>query len=81
MPKKVKEPKKGYTICKDCGKEYMIGAPHNAFCSAKTCNECGTTYSYVIPVYDSRVDPPIRKCVECLEEEAEAEGEYEEDEN
>lgn len=81
MAKKEKKPKKGYTFCKDCGKEYMIGAPHHAFCEAKTCSECGTTYSYVIPVYDSRVKPPVRKCEECLGEELDRDDDtiYEDD--
>ncbi len=78
MPKKVKQPKKGYTICKDCGNEYRIGAPHNVFCAAKTCSECGTTYSYVVPVYDSRVEPSIRKCMGCLADELDAEEAEEE---
>ena len=62
-PKKVK---KGYTICSECGTEYRIGAPHRAFCPPCTCSECGTSVGYALPIYDSREDPPIRLCDNCL---------------
>ena len=58
--------------CRDCGAEYDAGAPHNAFCPAKTCTECGASFGYVLPVYDSRPEAkdeegnPPRLCDECL---------------
>lgn len=60
--------------CDDCGGDYMAGAPHYMFCPAKMCTECGTSFSYTIPVYDSRtVDEdgnpaPRRLCHRCLAE-------------
>lgn len=58
--------------CADCGLSYKAGAPHNMFCHAKTCDECGTTFSYALPVYDSRVKPVIRLCDTCLNERLDA---------
>lgn len=34
--------------CPDCGATYAQGAPHYMFCEAKTCENCGTTYSETI---------------------------------
>lgn len=39
---------KGYTTCPDCGVDYEIGAPHTAFCEARTCDECSNTVGYVM---------------------------------
>jgi hypothetical protein len=75
---KVKKPLK--IKCPDCKRSYQAGAPHNAFCPVKTCSECGTSFGYVIPVYDSRVKPPIRLCDTCLNERLDAEeGENDDD--
>ena len=71
-----KKPKPVMTKCKDCGCNYAVGAPHNMFCPAKTCRECDSTFSYVIPVYDSRPEAldedglPERRCDRCLDEAA-----------
>lgn len=58
--------------CKDCGNEYEAGAPHMAFCPAKTCSLCGTTGSEVLePVIYSELDEnedPYRLCSECEDE-------------
>jgi len=59
--------------CKDCGRSYQAGAMHSMFCPARTCDECGSTFSFVIPVYDSRVKPPIRLCDNCLNDRLDAE--------
>ncbi len=53
--------------CPDCGNTYSIGAPHNMFCSARHCDKCDSNYSYVLAVYDSRANPPERRCDSCLE--------------
>ncbi len=62
------------TKCKDCGKPYTIGAPHDMFCESKTCSFCGSSYGYIIPVYDSRTKPPERKCDRCMENEGNEEN-------
>jgi DNA replicative helicase MCM subunit Mcm2 (Cdc46/Mcm family) len=54
--------------CKDCGATFVAGAMHYMFCPARTCSECGTTFSYALPVYDSRVTPVIRLCEDCTQE-------------
>jgi hypothetical protein len=85
--KAVEEPKPAPTMvtCKDCGVEYEAGAAHNMFCSSKTCTECGTTYGYVISVYDSRPEAkdddgnPPRLCDDCLSERMDIEEEDDED--
>lgn len=65
---------KDTVTCPDCGAEYDRGAMHNMFCKAKACSECGTSFGYKLPVYDSRPESadedgdPIRLCEECLEE-------------
>lgn len=56
--------------CKDCGATYDVGAPHNAFCAARTCNECLETFGHVLDVWDSRETPPIRYCQECMDAQA-----------
>ena len=48
MAKKKPKGKKGFTVCADCGGQYKIGAPHYMFCPAKSCEECGTTFSHII---------------------------------
>jgi hypothetical protein len=69
------KPKKNTVKCPDCGCSYKIGMPHAMFCLAHTCDECGDSHSYVIPVYDSWVKPPIRLCDDCLNERLNAEEE------
>lgn len=70
--------KSGLAKCPDCGVEYTAGAPHVMFCPAHTCNECGSSFSYALPVYDSRPEScdedgnPMRLCEQCLAEVAEA---------
>ena len=60
--------------CSDCGSEFAEGAPHRMFCDARTCRVCGTTFGYVLPVYDSRPEAlddagrPERRCDRCIEE-------------
>lgn len=75
MKKKAKFAKKDTVKCPDCGRSYKIGAPHMMFCPAHTCDECGGSRNDVIPVYDSRVKPPIRLCDDCLNERLDAEEE------
>lgn len=78
--KKVKKAKlkKGYTICPDCQGEYKIGAPHYAFCEAKTCSFCGTTGSDVLELNDDG----YRICLECEESEPSDEPlEYEDEDS
>ena len=71
--KKTKKQKIKRVKCSDCNAEYQLGAPHGMFCHAKTCTECGTTFGYVLPIYDSRpeaydsVGNPSRLCEECQE--------------
>ena len=61
--------------CKDCQRTYRAGAPHSMFCPAHTCRNCGSTFSYVLPIYDSRPEAldeeslPERRCDRCLEDE------------
>ncbi len=55
--------------CEACGAKYTAGAPHNAFCLARTCTLCETTVGYVLDIYDSRTNPPERRCQKCLDEE------------
>ncbi len=55
--------------CKDCGAEYREDAPHYMFCPAHTCDFCGTSFHYVVQIYDSRETPPQRKCDRCMENE------------
>ena len=60
--------------CGDCGRKYQRGALHNAFCSAKTCRMCMSTYGHVLPIYDSRPEAledgePERRCDNCINEE------------
>lgn len=69
-PAKKKLPK---IKCPNCGKTYTLGQPHRMFCPACTCDECGTTFGYPLPVYDSRVTPVLRKCDRCLEREMDSE--------
>ncbi len=45
---KTKKPKKGFSICSDCGAEYMTGRPHMMFCEAHTCEDCGSSFGHVI---------------------------------
>jgi hypothetical protein len=65
--------KKDLIHCNDCNGDYVPGAPHYMFCAAKMCTDCGCTFSYNIPIYDSRTvdedgEPaPRRLCHECLE--------------
>jgi hypothetical protein len=40
--------KRGYRVCADCGGQFKDGAPHQMFCPAKSCEDCGTTFSEVI---------------------------------
>lgn len=54
--------------CPDCGGTYIAGAPHTMFCPAHTCTECGSSFGYVLPIWDSRVKPPERRCEECTAE-------------
>ena len=74
MAKLEKSQVKTQVICPDCKCEYTAGAPHGMFCSARTCRNCGTTFSYTIPVYDSRPEAldedglPERRCDKCLED-------------
>lgn len=71
--------------CKDCGLEYQKDAPHYMFCSARTCSECLATFSYTLPVYDSRPEScdddgnPIRLCEECLETRLDSDEDSDED--
>lgn len=74
-----KKIKKGYVKCPDCGGQYEAGALHYMFCPARTCSECGTTFGYVLPIWDSRVTPPERRCDDCTQEALDAD-EVEEDE-
>jgi len=63
MPKKSKAPKPGFTRCPDCGATYKIGAPHQMFCAAHTCENCGSSFSEAIePDADGR-----RVCNRCTE--------------
>lgn len=58
-----KKLKKGYVICNDCGRDYKEGSPHAMFCPAHTCDECGSSYGYVV-----RKDGGGRRvCDRCLE--------------
>lgn len=46
--KAAKQPVKKFITCNDCGDKYEQGTPHVAFCSARTCPDCGTTYDYIL---------------------------------
>jgi DNA-directed RNA polymerase subunit RPC12/RpoP len=70
--------KKGYMRCPDCNKQYKIGAPHTMFCEAHTCSECGTSFKYALPIWDSRVTPPERRCEDCTLDSLDSEEEGEE---
>ena len=61
MAKKPKTPKPGYAICTDCGAEYKIGAPHQMFCEAHTCEECGSSFNTVL----DKDDNARRLCDRC----------------
>ena len=65
--------------CPDCGLSYQLGQPHTMFCAAHTCSECGTSFSHVVPIYDSREKPPIRLCDGCLTERLDADEEEDEE--
>lgn len=71
--KATKKIKKGYTTCPDCQGQYKIGMPHSAFCPTHVCSECGDSYGYALPVWDSRENPPIRLCDNCTQDRLDAE--------
>lgn len=74
MKKKQSVKKKSLKVkCSDCGAMYTAGAQHAMFCPAHTCSECGSSFSYSLPIYDSREKPPIRLCDNCLNERLDAE--------
>ena len=73
MPKQPSTARRTKVRCKDCGRKYQAGAPHTMFCPAHTCNECGTSFGYVLPPYDSRTKPITRLCDNCLNERLDAE--------
>jgi hypothetical protein len=53
--------KRGFIACPDCGGQYKIGVPHYMFCQAKTCEECHTTFTVLIP----KDDKGHRVCDNC----------------
>jgi transcription elongation factor Elf1 len=57
-----KPPKKGFSICPDCGAEFKTGIPHTMFCEAHTCDNCGNSYSYVV----EKGNDGQRFCQKCL---------------
>ena len=65
MPPKRKTPKPGFTRCPDCGGDYKIGAPHQMFCAAHTCEDCGSSFPDVIPADSAG----RRVCIRCQDEE------------
>lgn len=76
--KKAKAPKKtdcDKQKCPDCGAMFKVGAPHAMFCPARTCDFCGTSFGHVLDVYDSRTNPPQRKCDRCIEDDFNSQNE------
>jgi rRNA maturation endonuclease Nob1 len=67
-PKIGTKKKIAWTVCKDCGAKYLVGAAHIMFCPAHTCDICGTTYGHVVHQQDRREEGLVRVCDNCVEE-------------
>lgn len=50
--------------CPDCGMQYDPAQPHYMFCSAKTCERCGTTYDHILDT----TEQGEQVCEDCWDE-------------
>jgi hypothetical protein len=55
--------------CPDCGAAGRILdlSLHKRFCPAHTCDICGSTVSYIIPIQKREDSGDTRVCHECIE--------------